>query len=267
MSTAVSAQGSGTDHRATRTVGGTQAANAAHPTAVALLEKGNGSAKDCHFCGRSVLSSDLVVTAAHCVEGMRPGQVEAVSGRTMRSDAPQSPVHTVAPEGLTKPPPLRVERRPRRRVHRCGQASEGNRSGETADGGHRLASPSPARSPSAATMAANAITERAAPADGAHGVLPRLLKPAQNRPGNGHAAQGAADAPPTATPDPRRRATVRRATGDGSNLYPEQRAGGPVEERHPPVIPPSSLPLSADPPEPPPTQRPVNARRQQRPEL
>lgn len=104
MSAAVLAQGADAGHRSQRIIGGTEVANGAHPFSVALLETGHGSARDRQFCGGSVASPDVILTAAHCVAGATSNELEVVAGRTVLSDAKQGQVRAVAPEGVVVHP-------------------------------------------------------------------------------------------------------------------------------------------------------------------
>ena len=69
-----------------RIVGGTPAAPGAWPFIAALVSHG-ANAYDGQFCGGTVIAPDRVVTAAHCVEGITPGDVDVVTGRSRLSDA------------------------------------------------------------------------------------------------------------------------------------------------------------------------------------
>lgn len=100
MSAAVLAHGADTGHRGQRIIGGTEVANGALPFSVALLGKGPGSARDRQFCGGSVVSPVVILTAAHCVDGESSNELEVVAGRTVLSDAEQGQVRGVAPDGL-----------------------------------------------------------------------------------------------------------------------------------------------------------------------
>jgi hypothetical protein len=61
-------------------VGGQNASEGEYPFAVALQLSNGGL-----FCGASVVAPRLVLTAAHCVIGMAPGDIRAVIGRTDRT--------------------------------------------------------------------------------------------------------------------------------------------------------------------------------------
>jgi trypsin len=79
----------------TRIIGGTQVPDNAYPFMAALLAKGPGSARDRQFCGGSLISPDVVMTAAHCVEGMKPKDLQVVVGRTVLSNSQQGQVRSV----------------------------------------------------------------------------------------------------------------------------------------------------------------------------
>lgn len=78
-------------------IGGTDVSNDAYPFMAALLTKGRGSAVDRQFCGGSLVSADLVMTAAHCVTGMKAKDLQIVVGRTVLSDSRQGQVRNVRP--------------------------------------------------------------------------------------------------------------------------------------------------------------------------
>lgn len=61
-------------------VGGQEAEPGAWPWQVALLQARNPSLYDAQFCGGSLLSELWVLTAAHCVEGAEPADIDVVAG-------------------------------------------------------------------------------------------------------------------------------------------------------------------------------------------
>ncbi|MFH8659388.1 S1 family serine peptidase [Streptomyces afghaniensis] len=94
----------GTAHAATATdrgrpgvqiIGGVEKPNGSYPFMAALLSKGKGNPRDRHFCGGSLLSPYLVMTAAHCVVDEKPKQMETVVGRTVLSDKKQGHLRNV----------------------------------------------------------------------------------------------------------------------------------------------------------------------------
>ncbi|WP_437066553.1 S1 family serine peptidase [Streptomyces sp. enrichment culture] len=76
-------------------IGGVGQADGKHPFMAALLEKGTGSPVDRQFCGGSLLSADLVMTAAHCVTGTQPKEIETTVGRTVLSKKNQGQLRQV----------------------------------------------------------------------------------------------------------------------------------------------------------------------------
>jgi secreted trypsin-like serine protease len=67
-------------------VGGTAVPDGKYPFVAALLdERRTGSASNQQFCGGSLIDSDSVLTAAHCVDGIFPTNLSVVVGRTQLS--------------------------------------------------------------------------------------------------------------------------------------------------------------------------------------
>ncbi|MBF0369789.1 MAG: serine protease [Magnetococcales bacterium] len=62
----------------TRIVGGNEAESGSYPWMVALVNAASPSAYHGQFCGGTLVTPEWVVTAAHCVEGERPNQVDVV---------------------------------------------------------------------------------------------------------------------------------------------------------------------------------------------
>ncbi|OEJ23582.1 peptidase S1 [Streptomyces agglomeratus] len=77
-------------------IGGAAKPNGTYPFMAALLNKGRDSAVDRQFCGGSLLSQDVVMTAAHCVEGTKAKTIEVTVGRTLLSDKRQGSLRNVA---------------------------------------------------------------------------------------------------------------------------------------------------------------------------
>jgi len=63
-----------------RIYGGSEAAPGAYPWMVALVQSDKASNLDGQFCGGSLISPTRVLTAAHCVEGSSPLEIDAVVG-------------------------------------------------------------------------------------------------------------------------------------------------------------------------------------------
>ncbi|MDQ1007756.1 secreted trypsin-like serine protease [Streptomyces sp. V4I23] len=76
-------------------IGGVEQPASAHPWMAALLNKGSGSPTDRQFCGGSLISADVVLTAAHCVTGTEAKQLEVTVGRTVLSDKRQGQLRNV----------------------------------------------------------------------------------------------------------------------------------------------------------------------------
>ncbi|MEI5519717.1 serine protease [Streptomyces brasiliscabiei] len=94
----------GTAHAATpadhgrpvvQVIGGVAKPDGSYPFMAALLIKGKGKPLDRHFCGGSLLSPDVVLTAAHCVDDVKPKQIETVVGRTVLSNKKQGHLRNI----------------------------------------------------------------------------------------------------------------------------------------------------------------------------
>ncbi|MEU6079292.1 serine protease [Streptomyces sp. NPDC047108] len=75
-----------------RIIGGGDVSNDAYPFMTALLEKGSGNALKRQFCGGSLINQSVVMTAAHCVEGMDAKDLQVAVGRTQLSDSDQGQI-------------------------------------------------------------------------------------------------------------------------------------------------------------------------------
>uniref|UniRef100_A0A1B0G0R1 Peptidase S1 domain-containing protein n=2 Tax=Glossina morsitans morsitans TaxID=37546 RepID=A0A1B0G0R1_GLOMM len=66
------------DHDAGRIVNGVEAKIEDRPYQVSIQKVGKGN----HFCGGSIISKDIVVTAAHCLQGAKPSDLQVRLGST-----------------------------------------------------------------------------------------------------------------------------------------------------------------------------------------
>jgi trypsin len=92
-------------------VGGADASIAQYPWQAAVIESGSGNAQPRQFCGGSLITSRIVITAAHCVHGMSPTQVEVVLGRTTLSSNAGAEIQAQAistQSNYNNPPPFSV---------------------------------------------------------------------------------------------------------------------------------------------------------------
>ncbi|WP_051792193.1 S1 family serine peptidase [Amycolatopsis jejuensis] len=76
-------------------VGGTEVSDDAYPFMASLRNKGSGNGYERHVCGGSLINSDTVLTAAHCVPGADVKDLEVVVGRTVLSNDQQGQVRNV----------------------------------------------------------------------------------------------------------------------------------------------------------------------------
>src|SRR3954453_24004665 len=76
-----------------RIVNGSEASISQYPWQAALVDSpATAPGMNAHqrqFCGGALITSRIVITAAHCVYGMSSGEVDVVLGRTQLSDSAQ----------------------------------------------------------------------------------------------------------------------------------------------------------------------------------
>jgi secreted trypsin-like serine protease len=88
-----------------RIVGGNPADSGEYPYFAALLQKGSGTPFNRQFCGGTLIDSQTVLTAAHCVPGVSAGDIEVVVGRTSLDD--QSSGEVIAVDSILSHPQFR----------------------------------------------------------------------------------------------------------------------------------------------------------------
>uniref|UniRef100_A0A1B0AAJ3 Peptidase S1 domain-containing protein n=1 Tax=Glossina pallidipes TaxID=7398 RepID=A0A1B0AAJ3_GLOPL len=65
-----------------RIVNGVETTIEKHPYQISLQDANRGS----HFCGGSIISEDIIVTAAHCVSGSNPSELKVRLGSTYNNE-------------------------------------------------------------------------------------------------------------------------------------------------------------------------------------
>ncbi|HEX8084870.1 MAG TPA: serine protease [Solirubrobacteraceae bacterium] len=79
---ALPAQAGAVSGRDVRIVGGAIGAPGQFPWMAGLVDASARNASNGLFCGGSVIAPRVVLTAAHCLDGVRPGELDVVVGRT-----------------------------------------------------------------------------------------------------------------------------------------------------------------------------------------
>jgi secreted trypsin-like serine protease len=89
-------------------VGGSEVPISQYPWQAALVDAGSGDAHPRQFCGGSLITSRIVITAAHCVYGSTASEIDVVVGRTQLSNTAEGaeiPVQAVRYQSSYNHPP------------------------------------------------------------------------------------------------------------------------------------------------------------------